>query len=231
MTSCNDHSCPLYPCFDTCTGAAFSRKTSGRIIFDCGCCSLASSVMASLAGSGISVDVDTIDTISEIFFLKQQIFSRKSNQVRNADKILDSLRKTSGLSKEVFVLSDQDKKEALDIEKRDKCENIGVYSALSRDVCIAIAHNSSFRDPPIPIVLMVKNRIIIGEMTSNGKKFYGDPDDCVYVLPPVPFPELDQFGECIVSASPGYILDSWLRKRMHLEHDDATLFVGLNASR
>lgn len=135
----------------------------------------------------------------------------------------------------MFILSESEKKEALEIEMRDKYHNIGIYSALSRGISIAIAHNSSFRDPPIPVVLLVNGRSIIGEMTSSGKKFYnGEYDcdcDCDYVFPPVPFPELGQFGESVVSASPGYLLDSWLRVRMHIEHGDATLLVGLNVSR
>ena len=131
----------------------------------------------------------------------------------------------------MFVLSDSQKKEALEIEKRDKYQNIGIYSALSRDITIAIAHNSSFREPSMPVVLLVKGKSIIGEMTSSGKKFYREEQDCDYVFPPVPFPELDPFGECVVSASPGYLLDTWLRERMQIEHDDATLLVGFNVSR
>ncbi len=131
----------------------------------------------------------------------------------------------------MFVLSENEKKEALEIEMRDKYRNIGIYSALSHGISIAIAHNSSFRDPPMPVVLLVKGRSIVGEMTSSGKKFYDEECDCDYVFPPVPFPELDQFGESVVSSSPGYLLDSWLRVRMNIEHDDATLLVGLNVSR
>jgi len=131
----------------------------------------------------------------------------------------------------MFVLGEIEKKEALEIEKSDKYQNIGIYSALSRDITIAIAHNSSFRDPPMPIVLLVKGRSIIGEMASSGKKFYDEEQDCDYIFPPVPFPELNKFGESVVSASPGYLLDKWLRDRMHIEHDDATLLVGLNVSR
>lgn len=231
MTHSKCPSCPLYPCFDTSTGAIFSRDASGHIIFDCGHCKFAYDDLSSVSKLCSSVNIDSIDNIPKAFFLKSRICPKSSHKVRDTSDILNHLRKTQGLSQSMFVLSGNQKQEALKIEKRDKYQNLGIYSALSRDITIAIAHNASFRDPSIPVVILVKGRSIIGEMTSSGKMFYTADIDCDYVFPPVPFPELDQFGECIISSSPGYLLDSWLRDRMNLEPTDATLLIGLNALR
>ena len=46
------------------------------------------------------------------------------------------------------------------------------------------------------------------------------------VFPPVPFPEIK--AASVASASPGYRVDSYLRKKMNLKKDDATLLIGFD---
>ncbi|MFH1431745.1 MAG: hypothetical protein ABIG84_00820 [archaeon] len=221
------YSCPLYPCFDTLTGAGFKRNSSGRISFDCASCSFHKN-----ACMDSSDTADSIDTIERLYFKKIALMKPRlhiSNE--HAGIIISTLKDTPGICNNMHLLSEDEKKEALKIELSDAHQNIGIYSALTRDLSIAFAHNFAFRPPPMPVVLLVKDRIIIGEMTSTGPKFYKDKCDCDYVLPPVPFPEAEPFGIDIVSASPGYLLDTWIRKKIDIRNDDATLILGLNLKR
>lgn len=224
--------CPVYPCFDTLTGAVFRRDPEGRIIFDCKDCSWKQKRMNVLQGINSlysKSNIDTIDTIEDLFFLKNKILAHTIARFNsNLPDILTCLKNICGICDNMHVLTDDEKKRALEIEKKDRFQNIGVYSALTRDISIAIAHNSAFRNPPLPVVLLIDKRNIVGEMTSHGKRFYSKETECDYVLPPIDFFELEPFGKHIVSSSPGFLLDTWLRKKMALKKDDATLIIGIN---
>ena len=220
MTKQNNFSCPLYPCFDTLTGAAFKKTTTGNITFACRSCSISRDLH-------LNTPLDA--AIETLYFHKMRIHNPKLAHFNDSSKIIDTLGNTKGICKDaILILSQNQKKQALEIEKRDKHQNIGIYSALSRDLTIACAHDRHLRPPSMPIVLLVKDRKIIGEMTSGGKRFYTDKSACDCVLPPIDFPELDPFGKGVVSSSPGIMLDLWLRKKINIKPTDATLVIGLN---
>lgn len=214
-------SCPLYPCFDTLTGAAFKKTTTGRIIFSCRSCSLLS--------SNLHLDTSHDAAIETLYFQKMRIHKPKLLHCNDSSKIINTLENTKGICKDsILILTHYQKKQALEIEKRDKHQNIGIYSSLSRDLTIACAHDKHLRPPSMPIVLLVKDRKVIGEMASKGKQFYTDKSACDCVLPPIDFPELAPFAKDIVSSSPGIMLDAWLRKKISIKPADATLVIGLN---
>ncbi|MEA3342966.1 MAG: hypothetical protein U9Q92_02270 [archaeon] len=223
MTKQNNFSCPLYPCFDTLTGAAFKKTTAGRITFACRSCPLS---------RDLHLDTPHDAAIETLYFHKMRILNPKLVHCNDSSKIIKTLENTKGICKDaILILSENQKKQALEIEKRDKHQNIGIYSSLTRDLTIACAHDKHLRPPPMPIVLLVKDRKIIGEMTSQGKRFYTDKSDCDCVLPPIDFPELTTFAKDIVSSSPGIMLDTWLRKKISIKPEDATLIIGLNPKR
>ncbi len=212
--------CPLYPCFDTLTGAAFKRTHAGNITFACNACALS---------HNLNLDLPPNPTIETLYFQKMRILNPKPLPWNDPSEIINTLKNTKGICKQsILILSDAQKKQALKIEKRDNNQNIGIYSSLTRDLTIACAHNKDLRPPPMPIVLLVKNRKIIGEMTEEGKKFYNHESKHDCILPPIDFPELDPFAKDIASSSPGILLDTWLRKKISMAPTDATLLIGLN---
>ncbi len=213
-------SCPLYPCFDTLTGAAFKRTTTGRITFACRACPLLS--------RNLHLDTPCDAAIETLYFHKMRIINPKSAHCNDSSKIISTIENTKGICKNSILILSGNQKQALEIERSDKHQNIGVYSALSRDLTIACAHDRHLRPPPMPIVLLVKDRKIVGEMASRGKQFYSDKSACDCVLPPTDFPELTPFAKDIVSSSPGIMLDAWLRKKISIKPTDATLIIGLN---
>ena len=84
--------------------------------------------------------------------------------------------------------------------------NLGVFECLNRDVCILATHDSSFRKPVDPQVLI------------EGKET---------IFPPVPFPELD--GMFAVSSSPKKEVHDILVEKFGLElSDEATLLIGFD---
>ncbi len=223
MDDNNSSPCLLYPCFDTMTGAGFKRDKAGRIIFDCAGCNWPK------RNSLLKSSLDNINTIEKLYFLKiRSLEPRQNISDISTTKIIACLKNTPSLNKNMRILTGTEKTEALKIEISDKLQNIGIYSALKRDITVIFAHDSAFRDPPMPVVLLVKDRDIIGEMTSTGPKLYKKESDFDYILPPIDFPEAEPFGKDIVSASPGYLLDAWIRKKIVIKEDDATLILGLN---
>ena len=215
--------CPLFPCFDTLTGAIFERNARGHVTFACRDCQ-----MSCNTGSETSSETQ----VETLYFQKISLLKPEFNAFSDGVKVIDCLKNTDGICKQsVVILSQEEKKEAMEIEKQDNYENIGIYSSLTRDITIACAHDSLLRPPPMPVVLLVKDREIVGEMTCDGRKFYEGVSECACVFPPIDFPEIDRFGENIVSASPGIMLDKWLREKMKIRPTDATLLIGLNRMR
>jgi len=114
-------------------------------------------------------------------------------------EVIGDLGKVEGLSN--FIVLDEKDREF--IEKNEESSNIGVLEAVKRKCLIAFTHDSSFRGPI--------GRIVVGKK----------------VFPPVAFPEVKKRN--VVSSSPGYKVDSYLRKKMKdVEKDDATLLVGFD---
>ncbi len=212
--------CPLYPCFDTLTGATFKRTHAGNITFVCNTCPIP---------RNLKPDFSPNTSIETLYFQKMRILKPKPLPWNDCSEIINTLENTKGICKQsILILSEAQKNQALEIEKKDNHQNIGIYSSLTRDLTIACAHDSSLRPPPMPIVLLVNKREILGEMTQEGKKFYKNPSKCACVLPPIDFPELNHFAKDIASSSPGIMLDAWLRKKININPSDATLLIGLN---
>ncbi|MBU4245751.1 MAG: hypothetical protein ABIF85_00155 [Nanoarchaeota archaeon] len=169
----------------------------------------------------------------------------------DAEKAIKILKRLKGLGKEFVVLSDSDKKAIAQMPEEknhfvslrslkaflfsSKIKNVinrGVIEVLSREITIAFSHNEKFRPPPCAIVQLFCKGKIVGEMNDSEKKFYnGTKDVDNYILPPVPFPELDGAFSNVCSASPGYVADAFLRTRIKVAESDATLFVGFNLKR
>lgn len=92
------------------------------------------------------------------------------------------------------------------IKQNEESRNIGVLEAIKRKHIIAFMHDSSFRCPAKEIVI-----------EKDGKK----------IFPAVSFPEVK--ANNVVSCSPGYKVDAYLRKKMaNVKEDDASLIVGFD---
>lgn len=151
------------------------------------------------------------------------------NSGTSADKAIEILKSLNGLGKEFAVLSESDKKILAKLPEGKNIINRGVLGVLSRNVTIAFSHNEKFRPPPCAIVLLSCRGKIIGEMDDSGPKFYNGAHEVdTYILPEVPFPELDSAFSNVSSASPGQLADKFLRTRIKVEKGDATLLVGFD---
>ena len=146
-----------------------------------------------------------------------------------AEKAIEILKQLRGLGKDFAVLSAKDKKALEKMPEKKGVVNKGVVETLSRDITIAFSHNEQFRPPPCAIVLLLRKGKIVGDVTPTGKRFYGLAHDFdTYILPPIPFQELDGIFEDVVSSSPGEAADKFLRNIINVEENDATLLVGFN---
>jgi hypothetical protein len=115
--------------------------------------------------------------------------------------VIKELKKVRGLNN-FIILTSRDKKRILQMEEKN---NLGVQAAVQRKNAFACTHDSSFRKPASDIVAW-----------KNGRALF----------PAVPFPEV--LAKNVVSSSPGYLVDSYLRKKMDAEKEDATLIVGFD---
>ncbi len=155
--------------------------------------------------------------------------ARKSFNKKLADRVLERLKRVRGIGDEFYILSEAEKRDLLLIECRQDVFNAGVVSALSRVVSIVFSHNSEFRDPGFPIVLFVEGNEIVGEMTDSGKKFYGEPKQTRYILPPIPFPEAEVDGIVnVVSASPSREGHEYIKRKIKIKGNDASLILGFD---
>jgi len=121
--------------------------------------------------------------------------------MKKIQRIINDLKHMKGLDN-FIILNDKDKKT---IENLEEENNIGVKEAIKRKHVIAFTHDSTFRKP---IAKIVENK--------DGK----------IILPPVPFPEVN--AKNVVSSSPGYKVDAFLRKKMKAKKEDATLIIGFD---
>lgn len=145
------------------------------------------------------------------------------------EKAIGILKQLKGLGKDFRVLSEKDKHALLKMPEEMSVVNKGFVDALSRDVTIALSHNEWFRPPPCALVLLSSKGKIIGDVAHMGKRFYGMTHEFdTYILPPIPFQELDGVFEDVVSSSPGYAADKFLRSIIKVEERGATLLVGFN---
>jgi|GEM_PF-1897276 len=154
------------------------------------------------------------------------------NSKTSAEKAIKILKSLNGLGKEFAVLSESEKKEIAQLPEKEGVTNTGVVESLSREITIAFSHNEKFRPPPCAIVQLFCKGKIVGEIADSGKKFYnGTHNVDSYILPAVPFPELECAFDSVCSASPGHSADAFLRTRIKVENGDATLLVGFNLKR
>lgn len=173
--------CALYPCFDITCGKVGTRKEARWVC--CGC--------EGFGGAGKKMKV------AEKFFLKTAGNKNFRDSGKEAARAAISILKMSrGLGKKFLVLTAEKKKEAFDMEKKSCLSNIGALSCLLRDVTIGLSHNSGFRPPPLPEVLLAENGQIVGEQTNEGKVFYRGAQADEIVLPPVTFPEIKGKNVC-----------------------------------
>ena len=138
--------------------------------------------------------------------------------------------------------------------------NEGLKECLKRDVSIVFFKNSHFRLPSVPTVLLVTDGgEVLGQevLTMEDKLKFEDRDDAIFIspdfvifkperkvlrhepqkqfflLPPVPFPELDGVDGIrdVVSCSPSTNGDSYLKKEYGHPDDPkiATIIVGFSA--
>jgi hypothetical protein len=137
--------------------------------------------------------------------------------------------------------------------------NKGLQECLNREFCLILIKDENFRTAPTPTVLLVtdKGRILGQELLSpREKEIYHDrgdvyflSDDFVlfkpdkilertlnekefFLLPPVPFPELEEFDEIseVTSCSPSTRGDSYLKEKYGYPQDPhiATIIVGFS---
>ena len=140
--------------------------------------------------------------------------------------------------------------------------NTGLEECMKQDFYLVVLKNTDFRAPPIPTVLLVtdKGRILGKELLSlhekekyqNRKDTYFlspefvifKPDESTrsmqkekefFLLPPVPFPELENIGGItdVVSCSPSTEGDSYLKDKYGYPQDPhiATILVGFSSKR
>jgi len=177
-------------------------------------------------------------------------------------EIVEMLQKMRG-SVYVFPLNNECRTKIWDIEKDIKAAlgipviNAGVEECLKRDHVICIIKNRAFRPPPEATVLLVSDdATILGEevLPHRKKEFLEKNKEEVvwlseefvmypertgnlkemFVMPPVSFPEVEQYEGVtdVVSCSPSAPSDMMLRQ-MHGYEDDprlASILIGFNSS-
>jgi len=131
--------------------------------------------------------------------------------------------------------------------------NEGFREALERDHVIAVIKDPRFRPPPEPTVVLVSNtgELMGLEVFPFTAKEYLEREDVVwlsdafvlfpqvkgsggerFIMPPVPFPELNESNGCkdVVSCSPAPTCDLLMRQYYKLKDDPklASVLVGYN---
>ena len=168
----------------------------------------------------------------------------------NDAEILERVRRLPGVFK-VEYLERRDREALPRLATPASGENQGVAEALQRSRVLCLFKDTHFRPPGEPTLLLVDERgevlgreIVPGEAPPSreerrfaflGKDFvlFADrkPEGRLrFVLPPVPFPELDAIPrlERVVSASPDTPQDEYLRERLGVPKGStyASILVG-----
>lgn len=177
------------------------------------------------------------------------------NNVVNVISGLDGVLEVRQLSNDdILKIIDMEAQRSKDIVP---VFNEGVQECFKRDVCFVIFKKGYFRVPPTPTVLLTFDGEILGHDVfdpEDKEKFRADEDimflsdDFVifkdvlnnynlekgneyFVLPPVPFPELDPFKlDGVVSSSPSTKSDEYLKNKYSYDDDSsiATIIVSFN---
>ena len=136
--------------------------------------------------------------------------------------------------------------------------NKGIQECFKRDVSFVIFKKGFFRPPPTPTLLLMFGGEVLGHdiFTDSQKEEYLDDEDVqflsddfiifkdvlhnhnlekgndYFVLPAVPFPELDGFNNVseVISSSPSTPSDEYLKEEYGFGQDSsiATIFVSFN---
>jgi len=119
-------------------------------------------------------------------------------------------------------------------------ENRGVAEALARKCTLVATHDSTFRKPPTPtVILESEGRTVGAENPSTGEFEFEEGAGAIeskdgatgtYIFPPVPFPELEGIAQNVVSSSPSKQVHEYLMGLLELDSDTelATLLIGFD---
>lgn len=171
--------------------------------------------------------------------------------------VLDGLSSLKGV-KSAFYLTREERKELERIERIPRAgplavENQGVFECLKRKHLACIVKDRTFRPPPCPTVLLIDDDgNTIGKEIMPGEKVKAAPGqrllhvgrdfvvfydgrraaNAKFVLPPIPFKELDDIGGVskVASSSPSTIGDLFIKKSRGLDDDPrlATILIGFD---
>lgn len=136
--------------------------------------------------------------------------------------------------------------------------NKGIQECFKRNCTLVIFKKGFFRPPPTPTLLLIFDGEVLGHdiFTDEQKEKFKDDEDVrflsddfiifddvlhnhnlekgneYFVLPPVPFPELDDFENLsdVISSSPSTRSDEYLKEEYGYGQDSsiATIFVSFN---
>ena len=136
-------------------------------------------------------------------------------------------------------------------------DNLGVKATVQRERVFFIIKDKRFRPPPIATVqLVAEDGTVLGEEVIRGRKpimdegekpLYLGKDFVIqcskarakgknsrFVLPPVPFPELEKlpFARNVCSSSPSTLGDTEIKKEFGIDDDPklASILIGLDCS-
>ena len=174
------------------------------------------------------------------------------------DELLRILSRLKGV-RNVFLLDETMRNGLEKIEKSYpplgplSIRNDGVFESLKREHVACIIKDKSFRAPPIPTVTLIdEDGNIIGRELLPGEKLSVQKEKKVihlgedfviffekgkgkgarFVLPPVPFREVEELGvtRCVCSSSPSTAGDLFLRQCADLDDDPklASILIGFD---
>ena len=177
------------------------------------------------------------------------------NNVLNVINDLDGVLEVKQLSNDdilqIIDMESQRSKEIIPVF------NEGVQECFKRDFSFVIFKKGYFRVPPTPTVLLTLDGEILGHdiFTCEDREKFREDEDVMFlgddfvifkdilqnynlekgseyfVLPPVPFPELDSFNlDDVVSSSPSTSSDEYLKNKYSYGDDSsiATILVSFN---
>lgn len=146
------------------------------------------------------------------------------------NNVLRILENCSGITAQ-RLLEPEEKEQIVSMEQP---ANTGVSEVLSRKFTLVAVHDSTFRKPPAPTVLLESEGKTIGKENVLAGKFELEPGaseaEGTYVFPPVPFPELEKIAQNVVSSSPSKQVHGYLMGLLKLEEKPelATLLIGFD---
>lgn len=185
--------------------------------------------------------------------MRKMLVERALQIVGKLEGVLDVQKLSDTNKKALLKLESERKGDIIPVT------NEGLEECLKRDFSIVFFKNSHFRLPPVPTVLLVTDGgEVLGQevLTMEDKLKFEDRDDAIFIspdfvifkperkvlrpkpqkqfflIPPVPFPELDGVDGItdVVSSSPSTNGDSYLKKEYGHPDDPkiATIIVGFS---